>query len=290
MPKQHIWWGRHILILFTCYPHLLHLTSMGWGHVLSLVEFWVQSRCPLLSYEFKLQYSQLYCIHLSLKMQCYLLKTTELYNHPKEWLICNLSAPSDVSQKYCSNQHQSTKDNWRLANSALKMHTSFHPVHLFTQQISVGWLLCARFCFRLQRDSSVQDTVHAFQVMAFPAWILLFELIHEKSRCLFLYLWFNEKHTCPKIAAHPVLSYSCGTHLCFQDECTHLWVYKALLTWNVSLITTGVGRGTLSEPHIFHLHILCSRQWLAFSYLVNHLCPESLFPCHLLLYLLALSH
>lgn len=57
------------------------------------------------------------------------------------------------------------------------------------------------------------------------------------------------------------------------------WRYTSLtmpFSWNVSLITTGGWRST-SEPHIFHLHILCSRQWLAFSNLAKQLCPESFF-------------
>lgn len=63
MSKQHIWGGifwSHVVFIF---PQ--HRTAVGWGHVfLSIpywfpVEFWVQSRDPLLLSELKLEYSQL---------------------------------------------------------------------------------------------------------------------------------------------------------------------------------------------------------------------------------------
>lgn len=110
--------------------------------------------------------------------------------------------------------------------------------------------------------------------MASPVWALLSELMHETSRCLFWYLRFSQKHTCPKGATHSVLSHMCGTRLCFQDE-PHTSLSSPSPPHMQCLADNE--QGWQCSPHICHLRTLWSRQWPAFSNLEKQLSPESLF-------------
>lgn len=107
--------------------------------------------------------------------------------------------------------------------------------------------------------------------------VLLSDPIQGKSRCLFLYLWFNQKHMCPRIEAYPVsplLGLTCASrmkskHLRFTKPSSHRKFYweeawKSKTKWTM-----------VSKPCIFHFHILRSRRWPALG---TQLYPESLFP------------